>query len=104
MLPERHRFLGEGPGDGDLVDAVLGKGDADGVAKAVHEERADADGGLDAAVLAIAGLGDAEVERVVHAFLVHAGDEQAVGLDHHLGVGGLHREDDVVKAVAAADA
>jgi hypothetical protein len=27
---------------------------------------ADADGALDAAVLAVAGLGDAEVERVVH--------------------------------------
>ena len=55
----------EGAGDGDFVDAVLGERDADGVADAVGEERADADGALDAAVLAVAGLGDAEVERVI---------------------------------------
>jgi len=51
--------------DGDFVDAVLGERDADGIADAVGQERADADGALDPAILAIASLGDAEVERVI---------------------------------------
>ena len=88
------------------MDAVLGEGDADGVAQAVGEERADADGALDAAVLAVAGLGDAEVERVipVGAELEQAGGEQPVGIDHDLGVAGLHGEDEVVVGVLAGDA
>ena len=44
------------------------------------------------------------MERVGHLFLVHAGDEQAVGLDHHLGIRCLHREDDLVVGVARGDA
>jgi hypothetical protein len=70
------------------------------------EQRADADGGFDAAVLAIAGFGDAEVDRVVpiRAFGVEAGDEQAVGGDHDLGVAGLHGEDELVVVVIAGDA
>src|SRR5690606_1178008 len=87
VVPTRHGFAGEGLGDGDFVNAVFGEGDADGVAEAVGEEGADADGGFDAAVFAGAGLGDAEVEGVVHGFALHAFDEEAVGLDHDLGVG-----------------
>ncbi len=49
----------------DLVDAVFGERNADGVADAVAQERADADRALDAAVLAFAGLGDAEMDRVI---------------------------------------
>ena len=88
------------------MDAVLGERDADGVADAVGQERADADGALDAAVLAVAGLGDAEVERVVPvgAELEQAGGEHAVGVDHDLGVARFHREDEVVVAVLAGDA
>ena len=93
-------------GDGDLVDAVLGERDADGVADAVVQQRADADGALDAAVLAVAGLGDAEVDRVipVRAELVEPRDEQPVGVDHHLGVARLHREDELVVIHLAGDA
>ena len=51
--------------DGNFVHAVLGERDADGVADAVGQQRADADGALDAAVLAVARLGHAEVQRVI---------------------------------------
>ena len=69
-------------------------------------ERANADGGLDAPVLALAGLGDAEVERIIAVgrFLGEPGNEKTVGLDHHLHVAGFHRENDVVVVVFAADA
>ena len=75
--------------DGDFAGAVFGEGDADGVAEAVAEEGADADGGFDAAVFAFASFGDAEVDGIipVGAFLLEARDKEAVALDHHLGVG-----------------
>lgn len=86
-------FLGfgevyEGCGDGDFMDGVFCEGDADGVSDAVCEEGADADGGFDTAVFAIASFGDAEVDGVVPigAFGEEAGDEEAVGLDHDFWV------------------
>ena len=84
--------------DRDFVNRVLGERDADGVADAVRQQRADADGALDPAVLAVAGLGHAEVDWIVpvRALRVEPGDEQAIGLDHHLRVGRLHREDEIV--------
>ena len=63
------------------------------------EEGADADGRLDAAVLAVAGCGYAEVERASHAGLIPAVNQASVGFDHHLRVRGLHREDHLVEAV-----
>ena len=48
--------------DGDFVNAVFGERDADGVADAVAEQRADADGALDSRILAFTGLGDAEMD------------------------------------------
>ena len=46
------------------------------------------------------------MERVVPvgALLVEAGGQQPVALDHYLRIGGLHREDEVVKTVLAANA
>ena len=88
------------------MDGVLGEGNPDGVADAVGEQGADADGALDAAVLAVAGLGDAEVDRVVPVRTLggEAGDEQAVSLDHDLGIGRLHRKHQLVVALLAGDA
>ena len=43
------------------------------------------------------------MEGVVHPFGVHAGYEQAVGLNHHLWVGGLHADHQVVVVVVAAN-
>ena len=92
-----HRYFGDG---------ILGQGNADGVADPVVEERSDPDGGLDPAVLAISGFRHAEVDRVVPvpALLLQSHDEEAVGLDHDLGIGGLHREDDLVVIEIAGDA
>src|SRR5207249_2543990 len=75
-------------------------------AQAVAQQRTDANGGLDAAVLAFAGFGDAQVDRVVpvRAFLFQPGDQEPVAFDHHLGVAGLHRELEVVEAVRAGNA
>ncbi len=67
-----------------------------GVAEAVLQEGADAQGGFDPAVFAVAGFRHAQMQREGHVFLGHAGDEQPVRLHHHLRVGGLHRHHDVV--------
>ncbi len=91
-------------GDRHLGFRLLGERDAHGVAQAVVEQGADADGRLDAPILAQAGLGHAQVERVVEAFLVHARHQQPVGLDHDLRIRGLHRQHDVVVVVARGDA
>ena len=45
------------------MDAVLRERNPDRVADSVGEQAADPDGALDAAILAIAGLGDAEMNR-----------------------------------------
>ena len=92
--------------DGDLVRRILGERNADRVAQAVAQQRADADGALDAAVLTVAGLGDAEVQRVipVRPQLGQARGQQPVALDHHLRVAGLHRELEIVEVAIARDA
>ena len=79
-LHPRAPNLGEPVARRKLALRVLGEGDADRVAEAVGEERADADRALHAAVLALARLGHAEVERVVPAEPVHLGREQPVAL------------------------
>jgi hypothetical protein len=58
------------------------------------------------AVFAFACLGDAQVQRVVPigTFQFEARGEQSITLDHHLRIGGLHREDEVVEVVLAANA
>ena len=84
--PEAHRFIRDGTGDGDFVDAVLGERHPDGIAESVEEEGTDADGALDSTVFAVTGFGHAEMERVVHVLLGHAFDEEAVGLDHDFGI------------------
>ena len=58
------RGLDDGDAGADLLDGVSRQGDADGVADALAQKRADADGGLNSAVPLGAGLGDAEVQGV----------------------------------------
>ena len=59
---------------------------------------------LDASVLALASLGHAEVERIVHVSLVHLGDEQAHGAHHDDGVRCLDAYHYVVELLLLADA
>mmetsp|Transcript_5118 Transcript_5118/g.12110 ORF Transcript_5118/g.12110 Transcript_5118/m.12110 type:complete len:503 (-) Transcript_5118:612-2120(-) len=82
---------------------ILREGNADRVTEAVGQERADADGRLHPPVLALSGLGNAEVEGVVPPEAVLLGGQEAVGLDHDEGIGRLHGEDEVVVVLGAAD-
>ena len=68
-----------GPG---LFDRVGGEREADGVADALGQQRADAGGALDQAGRRRPGLGDAEVQRMVEGLR-----GQPVGRDHE-----RHRE------------
>src|SRR5262249_59582145 len=92
----------------DLLHGILGERHANRVAEAVGQERSDADRALDAAVLAVARLGDADVERVVArpaapCALGERRREQSIRLDRDLRIARLHREDDVVEALVLAD-
>ena len=81
----------------------LGERDANRVAQPVGEQRADSDRTLHSTILALARLGHAEMQRVVPSEAILLGGEEAVGLDHHERVGGLHREDEVVEVEGAAN-
>jgi hypothetical protein len=97
---------GERERDRNLLHGILGQRDADRVADAVLEQRADSDRALHPAVDAVARLGDADVERVGRpagrARLEPRG-EQPIGLDRDLRVARLHAEDDVEEALVLAD-
>ena len=68
--------------------------DADGVADAGPEQRADTDRGLDRAAAQTARLGDAEMQRAVDRF-----GQLLIGRDGEEDVGRLHRDLVVVKVV-----
>ena len=89
--PER---LEDPRADLDLLDRVVGERDADRVPDPFREERPDADGALHAAHRHRAGLGHAEVQRVVARL-----GEQTVRLDHHARIRVLHRDLDVEEAL-----
>ena len=74
-LQRKLEDAGSGIGRRVLELGVLGERDADRVAQPVGEERADPDRALHPSVLALARLGDAEVERVVPAEAVLLGGE-----------------------------
>ena len=76
-----------------LLDGVGGERVADGVADALGQQRGDAGGGLDEPTGRRAGLGDAEVERVVDLV-----GQQPVGLDHQRHRRRLDRDLDVLEA------
>src|SRR4030095_7222993 len=85
-LAQPERFQDVDP-DPHLFGRVRGERHADRVADALREKRTEPDRGLDRADSRRAGLGDAEVERVVDLV-----GEHAVGLDHHQGIGSLQRD------------
>ena len=78
--------------------------DTHGVSEAIFEQGADAQGGFDASVFAVAGFRDAQMERKRHAFVVHPRHEQAVRLNHDLRVGRLHGHDHVEVVLRNTDA
>jgi hypothetical protein len=99
----RARPPGEVEPDGHLLHRALREGHTDGVAKSVLQEGADADGALQARVVSVPGFGHPQVKGVVHPLLLHAGHHESVGLDHDLGVGRLHGDDQVAVVVLLAD-
>src|SRR5262249_8000510 len=74
-------------------------------ADAVLEQRADADRALHASVEPVAGLGDADVERI-RGHAARAGREprreQAIRVDRDLRIARLHAEHDVAEALVLA--
>src|ERR1039458_5303669 len=82
------------------------EGNPNRVTQPVAQQRANADGALDASVLALARLGDAQVNRVipVGTFVLQARYEQPIALDHDLRVARLHGELEVMKVMLAGDA
>ena len=92
--------------DGNFVHRILCQRDANRVANAIAEQTADADGALDAPVLAVAGLRNAEVDGIVPvcALTLQFRHQQPVGLDHHLGIRRLHAEEEIVIVQPPRDA
>ena len=87
------------------MDAVLRQADPDGVAQPVQQERTDADGALDPAIFPVACLGHPQVQWVVpvRPFLIKRGNQQTVGLNHHLRIRRLHGENEVVEVHLSGD-
>ncbi len=90
----------------DLIWRIFRERNPDGVAQAVAQQRADADGALDAAVLALAGFRHSQMNRIIPARPqpVQARDQQAVTFNHHLGIARFHRELEIMKLIGARDA
>ena len=71
----------------NLCSRFLAQAYTNGIADAISQEGTDTYGTLDSAIFAFAGFGYAEVEWVVHAFLLHFFYQEAHGANHHNGVG-----------------
>ena len=80
-------------GDRDFCHGVFGEGDSNGVADAVDQQSADTGSALEAALVAIAGLGNAKMDGIVHSQRLHLFDQEPSALHHELDVGGFHGED-----------
>ncbi|MCY1332007.1 hypothetical protein D9M69_176880 [compost metagenome] len=78
--------------DLDLLDRIGGQGNADGVADALGQQHAQADRRLHGARTQAAGLGDAQVQRLLDLLR-----QQAIGGDRHEHVGGLHADLEVLE-------
>ena len=71
----------------NLCSRFLAQAYTNGIADAISQEGTDTYGTLDSAIFAFAGFGYAEVEWLVHAFLLHFFYQEAHGADHHNGIG-----------------
>ena len=71
----------------NLCSRFLAQTHANRIADTISQEGTDTYGTLDSAIFAFAGFGYAEVEWVVHAFLLHFFYQEAHGANHHNGVG-----------------
>ena len=84
-------------GHREFVLRRLGQGNADGIAYSFFQQGGNGHAALDAAAVAVAGLGNAHMQGKNHpAFLHHAG-QVAIGIHHHHGVGCLEGDHDIVE-------
>ncbi len=90
--------------DRNLVFRRFAERHAYGVAETLMQQRTDTDGALDAAVLGVSGLRDAEMKGIAHPLLLQFAGKKTHRLDHHHRVGGLDRDHDVVEIHLAGDA
>ena len=89
--------------NGNFFLRGFGEGNADRVAQAIGQEGGNACGAFDPAVIAITGLGDAQVQGVLEALSIHAMGHQPIGRQHHRSPRGLHRNHNVVKVESIAN-
>ena len=73
--------------NGHLRFWFLGQTHPHGVPQSVFKQRANAQGRLDPSVFAIPSLRHPQMKGKRHAFVIHAGHQKAVSLDHDLRVG-----------------
>ena len=71
----------------NLCSRLFAEAYTNGIADAVSQQGTDTYSTLDSAILAFACFGYAEVEWVIHAFLLHLADQEAHGANHHYGIG-----------------
>ena len=71
----------------NLCSRFLAQAYTNGIADAISQEGTDTYGTLDSAIFALAVSVWAEVEWVVHAFLLHFFYQEAHGANHHYGIG-----------------
>ena len=88
----------------NLAFGLLAEADTNGVANAVDEQCANANSTFQSAVLAFARFCHAEVQRIVHAFLLHLPTEQADALDHDDGVRSLNADHHITELLAFGNA
>ena len=87
------------------MNAVLCQTHSNGIAKTIQQERANADRTFDPPILSVPRLRHPKMQRIVPVgplFLQRYG-QQTVRLNHHLRIGGLHREKKVVKIQLSCD-
>ena len=71
----------------NLCSRLLAEAYTDCIADTISQQGTDTHCTLDSSILTFASFGYAEVEWVVHAFLLHFFYQEAHGADHHYGVG-----------------
>ena len=86
----------------DFSCRVLAQGYPYRVSDAVRQQSSDAHRRLYTSVFPLPGLGNSEMQRIIHPFLVHTAAQHTHGLHHHPHIRGFHRQHDIVEIVRFA--
>ena len=74
-----------------------------GISYAIGQQSAYTYGTLDTSVFALSGLCNAEMQRVMHVFLIHTVYKKAHRANHHHRIRSFHRYHNIVKSLFLAD-